>query len=335
MQNLLLITVSGVTAGAVILRLYIQRRWGTCTSSRSMDGKTVIVTGANSGLGKVTALELAKKGARVILACRNEQSAKEAIQDIRNKCGENSNVSFKQLDLASFSSVKQFAAEIERDEKKLDVLVSNAGVYSCPNSITEDGFETQFQVNHLSHALLELLLMPKLEHSGSESDPSRIVVVTSSLALNGLVRESDFEQRKSLLDNYNGVACYRSSKLASLIFSRELANKLKSKKLLVNLCLASPGFVWTNLGRYVKTNPLMYIFFAPIALVAMRTPYQGSQSILEGIFSEKVIDKAGMVIRNCQEAKDFIPKKFDMKSSQVFEKTLQSLGVKSIDDYIK
>ena len=263
-----------------------------------MDGKAVIVTGANSGLGKVTALELARKGARVILACRNEQSAKEAIQDILNKCGENSNVSFKQLDLASFSSVKQFAAEIERDEKKLNVLVSNAGVYSCPNSIAEDGFETQFQVNHLSHALLELLLMPKLRQSGSESDPSRIVV-TSSLALNGQIRESDFEQRKSSLDNYNGVGFYRNSKLGSLIFSQELANKLKSKKLPVNLRLASPGFVWTNLGRYVKTNPLMYILSAPIALVATRIPHQGSQSILEGIFSEKVIDKAGMVIRNC------------------------------------
>lgn len=331
MQNLLLITVSGLTAGAVILRLYCQRKWGTCTSSRSMDGKTVVITGANSGLGKVTAVELVKRGAKVILACRNENSANEAIQDIRRTCGHKCDVHFKKLDLCSFRSVERFVEEVSRDEKKLDVLISNAGIYGCPNSLTEDGFETQYQVNHLGHALLELLLIPKLKQSATSSEPARIVVVTSSLALNGVVQDLDFIKRHSPLENYKRTDCYRNSKLASLIFSQKLASKLVAKNLPITVLLASPGFVWTNLGRHVKRSKLFYILVAPIALFVMRTPWQGCQSILECVLSDKLKTKSGTVVRNCKEDPDFVPKKGNIKSFDVFKNTLDSIGLKSED----
>lgn len=148
-----------------------------CTNKVRLDGKTAIVTGANTGIGKETALELAKRGAHVILACRDIKKAIIAAQEIRAKSG-NGDVIVEQLDLSSLDSVKAFAKRIHANEKYVNILVNNAGVYCTPaNWKTKDGYDLQFGVNYLGHFLLTNLLLDKL----IESAPSRIINVTSKL----------------------------------------------------------------------------------------------------------------------------------------------------------
>lgn len=145
-----------------------------CPSNARIDGKTVLITGGNTGIGKVTAEELASRGGRVIIACRDSKRAAAAVAEIKTKTG-NNEVFYKKLDLASTDSIRKFAGEILEQEQRLDVLILNAGVMFTPPMKTEDGFEFQFGVNHLGHFLLTHLLLERLR----ESAPSRVVVVAS------------------------------------------------------------------------------------------------------------------------------------------------------------
>lgn len=146
----------------------------TCPSKARIDGKTVVITGGNTGIGKETAKELAVRGGRVIIACRDTVKSAAAVAEIRTATG-NEEVFFKKLDLASVDSIRQFAREIVREENRLDILILNAGVMFTPYMLTKEGFEFQFGVNHLGHFLLTHLLLHRLK----ESTPSRVVVVSS------------------------------------------------------------------------------------------------------------------------------------------------------------
>ena len=146
----------------------------TCPSKVRIDGKTVIITGGNTGIGKQTALDLAHRGGRIIIACRNARKGNSAVADIQRASG-NNNVFFKSLDLASTKSIRKFSEEILEEEPKIDILILNAGVMFTPYMLTEDGFELQFGVNHLGHFLLTNLLLDRIK----ECAPSRIVVVSS------------------------------------------------------------------------------------------------------------------------------------------------------------
>lgn len=150
----------------------------TCPSKVRIDGKTVVITGGNTGIGKETALELAMRGGRVIIACRDVVKSSAAVKEIRKVTG-NEEVFCKKLDLASADSIRQFAGKILKQENRLDLLILNAGVMFTPYMLTKEGFEFQFGVNHLGHFLLTYLLLDRLK----DSTPSRVVVV-SSLAHN-------------------------------------------------------------------------------------------------------------------------------------------------------
>ncbi|XP_047384762.1 retinol dehydrogenase 13 isoform X3 [Sciurus carolinensis] len=132
--------------GAVLLKDYVAG--GTCPSKATIAGKTVIVTGANTGIGKQTALELARRGGNVILACRDMEKCEAAARDIRGETL-NHRVSARHLDLASLKSIREFAAKVIEEEERVDILVNNAAVMRCPHWTTEDGFEMQFGVNYL------------------------------------------------------------------------------------------------------------------------------------------------------------------------------------------
>jgi len=155
---------AGVSAslGVVLIRRLVAGK--ACPSRASMTGKTVVVTGASSGIGKATALELAKRGARVIMACRDVCKAKKAVQDIRRhtSCGQ---LIVLKLDLASLQSVHDFAARICQEEEYIHVLINNAGVNQHPYTLTEDGLEMNMAVNHFGHFLLVHLLLDKLKAS--------------------------------------------------------------------------------------------------------------------------------------------------------------------------
>ena len=185
-----------------------------------------MVTGANKGIGKATALGFARRGARVILACRDEEKALEAAKDIIRKT-KNSQVVVRKLDLASFNSVREFAKKVNENEERLDILVNNAG---CGGGFrtTEDGLESVMQVNHLGHFLLTLLLLDKLKKCA----PSRIVSVSSVMHRREIWCSNEFSFERLIRKNkkeFNGGEVYSDSKLAQVLFTRELSKRMEGK----------------------------------------------------------------------------------------------------------
>lgn len=207
----------------------------------SQAGKLAIVTGANSGLGYYTALELARKGAQVILACRAKDKTEAAIQDIRKVVPE-AKLEFMALDLADLKSIRAFAQVFLSKHKKLDLLVNNAGVMALPFRKTADGFEMQIGTNHLGHFALTGLLLDALKAS-----PGARVVNVASMAHRwtpGMdLDDINFERR-----SYKKWDAYGKSKLANLLFTFELDRRLKKSGLNVMSVAAHPGYSATNLG---------------------------------------------------------------------------------------
>uniref|UniRef100_A0A671MRB8 Retinol dehydrogenase 12-like n=1 Tax=Sinocyclocheilus anshuiensis TaxID=1608454 RepID=A0A671MRB8_9TELE len=165
-------------------------------------------------------VDLAMRGARVILACRDLLKAEQAAGDISRDV-ENANVVVRKLDLADTRSICDFAELIYNTEKSLHLLINNAGVAMCPYSTTADGFETQFGVNHLGHFFLTFLLMDLLKHSA----PSRVINVSSLAHHMGKIHFEDLNSEKS----YHPVKAYVQSKLANILFTRELAPRAEGK----------------------------------------------------------------------------------------------------------
>ncbi|KAI8511302.1 hypothetical protein Bbelb_104020 [Branchiostoma belcheri] len=213
-------------------------RGGVCRSEAKLDGKTVIITGSNTGIGKVTAKDMARRGARVIMACRDLTRAEAAASEIRQETG-NENVVVEKLDLASLASVREFATKINEQEGQLDILINNAGIMFCPQWKTADGFEMQFGTNHLGHFLLTNLLLDKIKASA----PSRIVVVASLAHESGRMNFDDV----NMTNNYSTSKAYSQSKLANILFARELARRLEGTKVIVNSL--HPGIIETELQR--------------------------------------------------------------------------------------
>lgn len=198
----------------------------------------MLVTGANAGIGKETALGLAKIGARVVMLCRDPARGEAAQSEIRKRSG-NPNVELMICDLASQKSIREFAVAFCRQYERLDVLVNNAGVLMPQRSITEDGVESTIAINHLGYFLLTNLLLNLLKKSA----PSRIVSVSSAVHAYGHIDLNDLQFE----NDYGAFKAYASSKLANVLFTRELARRLDGTKVTAN-CL-HPGGVATNLFR--------------------------------------------------------------------------------------
>jgi NAD(P)-dependent dehydrogenase (short-subunit alcohol dehydrogenase family) len=214
----------------------------------SMNGKICIVTGANSGIGKETALGLAQMGARVIMVCRNAEKGKAALKEIRREFG-SSQVDLLIADMSSQASVRALAEHIQRKYPRLDVLVNNAGDTAAARTLSADGIEMTLATNHLGAALLTLLLLDLLKASA----PSRIVNVSSSEAQSPArldTNDLQFERRK-----YSGIAAYRQSKLLMNAFTFELARRLAGTGVTAN-CL-HPGAVATNIWNPNLLPPLI------------------------------------------------------------------------------
>ncbi|VVC96043.1 unnamed protein product [Leptidea sinapis] len=286
---LILLILSILAAAAVLLvffliRLYAQLTCGMYEEKTRMDGKTVIVTGCTSGIGKETARELAKRGARVIMACRNLELA-EKVKDVKD-----AKLEIKKLDLSSFSSIREFAADIIKTEPKLDVLIHNAGyAQTFKKYKTEDGLEMTMATNHYGPFLLTHLLITLLR----KSTPSRIVVVASSL-----YRLASFN-----LDNPNPLTTmpgylYYASKEANILFTKELARRLEGTGVTAN-CL-HPGLIDTGIWNNVPA-PLSW----PLRLVNkcfFKTPIQGCQTTVMLATDENLLKVSGKYFSDCQES---------------------------------
>ncbi|MGH3520205.1 MAG: oxidoreductase [Haloechinothrix sp.] len=206
--------------------------------------RTVLVTGANSGLGLRTATVLAGKGARVLLACRNPERGAGALDEVRGKATGQA-PELIELDLADLGSVREAAIAV-RDSTgdQLDVLVNNAGVMATPKGKTKDGFETQLGTNHLGHAALTWLLMPALRGASQSGTRSRVVTVSSLAATQGAIdlEDPNFERRR-----YNPAAAYGQAKLANQVFALELERRLRAAGEDIISVAAHPGYTATNL----------------------------------------------------------------------------------------
>jgi retinol dehydrogenase-12 len=205
-----------------------------------MHGKVAVITGGNSGIGKETAVALADMGAHVIIAARNPAKATAAVKEVQDRAL-GATVEHLPLDLASFASVRAFASAFGERGDQLPVLVNNAGAVLRSRSVTEDGHETQLQVNHLSHFLLTNLLREPLERARG-----RVVNVSSTghtFARKGL----DFDDLEWANRRYQGFGVYCATKLANILFTRELATRWADTGVTTNA--VHPGFVGSNFGR--------------------------------------------------------------------------------------
>ena len=202
-----------------------------------MQGKRVLITGGNGGIGKVTARELAKQGAAVVVAARDSQKTTDALAEL----SAHGDVEHLPVDLASLASVRQAAQTYLQRYDRLDVLINNAGVFPTKLTLTEDGFEAQIGVNHLAHFVLTHELLDCLKASA----PSRVVTVTSKLHKGSAIDFDSFRGEQK----YNAQKAYGQSKLANVLFALELAERLQGTGVTSNFL--HPGAVRTDIMRSV------------------------------------------------------------------------------------
>lgn len=199
MGNDILITVgksvAGLASALVILRFINLKGWRHFNEYNRLKGKTFLITGANSGIGKQLTHQIAVAGGNVIMLCRDGAKGKSVINELKaqSKSATMGSITLRRMDLNSFASIEESAKELIESVPRIDCLINNAAVMMAPFSITEDGFEGHIQTNHLGHALLTTLLLSKIAASGSPADPSRVVFVSSILYRRGTIRDDSFK----------------------------------------------------------------------------------------------------------------------------------------------
>tara|TARA_B100000902_G_scaffold379293_1_gene413454 strand:- start:18 stop:947 length:930 start_codon:yes stop_codon:yes gene_type:complete len=218
-------------------------KW-TTSDIPNLEGKTVLITGANSGLGYYSAKALAQKNAHVVLACRTLEKANSAIFKLKSLKPEGKFTPIE-LDLTDLNNVGEIASKIISEFDQLDLLINNAGIMHPPKTLSAQGFEIQFAVNHLAHMLLSLKLLPLME----KKEKSRIVTVTSGAQFFGKVGWDNLKAE----NYYNKWESYANSKLANVMFALELNEKIKKKNILS--LAAHPGIAKTNLFSAQKPKP--------------------------------------------------------------------------------
>lgn len=233
-----------------------------------MNSSVAIVTGANSGMGLATTIDLASQGYQVIMACRSIQRGQQALQEARRQ-SQSERIELMILDLGDLSSIRTFAAQVIAEYPVVDVLINNAGVVNLKRKTTSDGFESMMGVNHLGHFLLTNLLLETLLRSSQ----GRIVVVSSGAHKSGRIDFGD----PYITRGYNVWRGYANSKLANNLFTLELAERLKGTTATVN-CL-HPGAVGTNIGidRDTGFGKTVWTLLRPFFL----TPVEGAATAID------------------------------------------------------
>jgi retinol dehydrogenase 12 len=263
------------------------------TKNESEKGRTIIVTGSNTGIGRVTAEVLARRGARVILACRSEEKTKPVIEGIKSSGGE---AEFLQLDLASLESVREAAKVFLAKNEPLDVLINNAGLGGQKGQ-TKDGFELGFGTNHLGHFLFTQLLLPRLRESGAATKnkdrPARIVNVSSKSHYRA--RGVPFDTLKSPTKSTTGMTEYSVSKLCNVLFTKELARGKAGKG--VRSYSLHPGVIASDIWREIPR------LFRPLVTMFMKSTEQGAETSLYCATSPVVSEEDGLYYDDCQSTK--------------------------------
>lgn len=265
---------------------------GMCECSRHLVGKVVIVTGGNAGIGYETAKNLAERGAKVILACRDEERGNNAKNKIIAETG-NKDVHFKKLDLASFRSVREFAKDILDTEKRLDILINNAGAIGLGNKKTEDGLLVGMQINHFGPFLLTNLLLPLLKSSA----PSRIINVSSMGHTYGEIDFQNLNMEKETEKTYSDMKVYTNSKLCNVLMTVELSRRLENTGVTTNSL--HPGAVSTEIGKHIK-NPCYYYLLWIAMKLFYKSAWEGAQTTIYLATSPEGGAVSGLYFSDCK-----------------------------------
>ena len=256
--------------------------------------KTILITGATSGIGRITALELAKQGATTILAVRSQSKARKTVAHIRKEAGHN-RVDYLLVDFSSQAAIRRMAAQFLNQYHQLHILINNHGTINILRQETQDGLEETFAVNHLGYFLLTNLLLHRLIQSGRPHDPARIINVSSNSHHNGRINFDNLQ----LQHGYTWNKAYSLSKLANILFTIELAARHSEAAVTANAL--HPGWVATGIGA--DAIPILgRIGKAFINLTAM-SPEKGAQTSLYLATSPEVANVSGQYFINSKPAR--------------------------------
>ncbi|CAG2176601.1 unnamed protein product [Oppiella nova] len=290
---------------------------GRVKSDKKLNGQVVVVTGANTGIGKETAYQMTLREAKVYIGCRDVVKGETAVKDIV-ALNPKADIKLLKLDLSSLQSVRHFAKDLSQLESKVDILINNAGVMACPEWQTEDGFEMQFGTNHLGHFLLTLHLVPLLRKSSA----ARVITVASSGHGLGNIHLNNINLRNG---DYHPWFAYGQSKLANVLFSRELAKRLRHTN--INTYSLNPGAIDTDLQRHVEKSDDKPKGKGFMRRNLLMTPFMGSQTTLYCALEEDLDDETGYYYDNCRRIDYMIPEAND-------DKTAKALWILS-EDFVK
>ena len=268
--------------------------------SKSMEGKTVIVTGSNTGIGRETALDLLEKGARVVFACRDEAKTSQVIQSIKDP-KKSQNAFFIKVDLGNFDSINKFVNEYKKSFGTVDVIINNAGGLFDSFS-RQEGIETTIKVNHIGPVYLTSLLIPLLNRDG-------LVINVSSLMhsfinqekFNTYIKELDFSESEI---KYSPIYAYAFSKLANVLHATSLDNYARRGNLNFKTASLHPGTVATEFQNRATTLPFKIVNYLsyPFKYILMKDCKMGAQTTLHIVYSDYRTLNSGAYFSNCCEA---------------------------------
>ncbi|XP_019886240.2 retinol dehydrogenase 11 [Ooceraea biroi] len=310
-----------------------------CTSKTRLVGKTVVITGANTGIGKETARDLYRRGAKVILACRNIEKAYDALEDIKNNPpsrpdreqfrGNPGELAIYQLDLSSLTSIRECAKNLLAKESAIHLLINNAGILTTKQERTEDGFELQLQTNYIGPFLLTLLLLPKIQ---SSTPGCRIVNVSSIMHTFGAIHDD-----LNLENSYNPIRAYMQSKLANILFTRELVRQLKETNIEgINVYSLHPGVITTELTRHFENAfsivRYLYAIAGYLKQPFIKNPEQGAQTTIYCSIDETAAYETGLYYKECGVATPTRQAQDDQMAKNLWNRTCLLLGLKPDQD---
>ncbi|XP_069488529.1 retinol dehydrogenase 14-like [Ambystoma mexicanum] len=267
---------------ALVLRAKRKARWHPRACSVDLSGKTALVTGANTGIGKCVALDLARRNARVVLACRSRERGQEALVDIQKKTGSR-NVVLRIIDTSSLASVRAFADQVLQEEKRLDILINNAGASGLPVSVTSEGLELTHATNFLGPFLLTNLLLGLM----TQSTHGRIVNLSSFMHRRGRVNLKNMKGEE--LERVAKDQTYNNTKLMNILFSNELARRLQGTGVTANS--VNPGVVRTEVMRHYPW--ILRVLFHALGFLLFKSPEEGAASTIYCAVSEDVSGISG------------------------------------------
>lgn len=279
-----------IIVSIIIVILYVLRKYfkgGHCQCKHSLKGKTIIVTGASSGIGKEAVYDLVKHGANVILACRNEAKTYEAMKGLTEE--QRKLTKFIRLDLCDFDSVFKFSEQVKKEYPKIDILMNNAGLFPQQYQITKDGMECNLQGNFTGHFLLTFLLFDHFDKNDAR------IINLSSIAIHGTDFHDDvniqemYDVKKSeekYFKQINGkIKLYSNTKLLMLYFSKFLAKLCENKFPHIKSAALHPGAVYTDFLRFFaednyKILNILFILLTPFLKWMMKSPSDGAETQL-------------------------------------------------------